>query len=176
MGNRYVHRLALTVWLAIGIACDGVEGPAAQVTVADSADEVVYGVVHNVTIDGVLRVRVEADTAYFYEGSQSAELKQVRAVFHTLNGLPSTVLTSREGTYEWRSGNMEARIDVVGRTPDGRRLTTSILRYDKLADRLIGDQPFVFDAPDRHLEGNGFISDPDFRDVQATGVSGRARN
>ena len=27
------------------------------------------------------------------------------------------------------------------------------------------DKPFVYDKADQHLEGNGFVSDPDFRNV-----------
>ena len=161
--------------LAVVLACGGVEGPPLTVAAADSADQVVYGLVHNVTADGVLRARIEADTAYFYEATQVAELRQLTAVFFSSQGAVSSTITSAEGTYEWRTGDMEARIDVVGVTPDGRRLTTPVLHYSKLSNRLDGSQQFVFDAPDRHLEGSGFTADPDFSDIRATGISGRVR-
>ena len=56
------------------------------------------------------------------------------------------------------------------------RYESARLILRKIAEITGGDEPFVFDAPDRHLEGDGFVSDPDFRDVRATGVRGRARN
>ena len=67
---------------------------------------------------------------------------------------------------------MQARGNVIGVSPDGRRLTTSVLDYEKAAHQLVGPEAFVFDAPDQHLEGSSFTADPDFRDVRATNVRG----
>lgn len=123
---------------------------------------------HNLTIDGVLRVKLAAQTAYFYQGPQTADLYDLTVQFLSPLGTVSSTVTADSGTYEWRTGNMEAHGDVVAVTPDGRRLTTSILRYNKRLDQISGPAPFVFDAPDRHLEGDGFTADPDFRNVIAT--------
>jgi hypothetical protein len=60
---------------------------------------------------------------------------------------------------------MEARGSVVAVTPDKRRLTTSVLRYNRATDQISGPNEFVFDAPDRHLEGESFTSDPEFKNV-----------
>ncbi len=170
-----------TITLLLGgilgaLSCRSVDEPQTIAVMADSADHVYFGVIHAVTTDGVLRARIEADTAYFYEGTQTFELKQLKATFYTLLGAPASTITAAEGTYQSRTGDMEARIDVVGVTPDGRRLTTSVLSYGKLSNRLTGPEDFVFDAPDRHLEGTGFTADPGFRDIRATGISARARN
>lgn len=62
---------------------------------------------------------------------------------------------------------MEARSNVIATTPDNRRLTTEILRYDRTNEQISGPSTFVFDSPDRHLEGDGFTADPDFRQVEA---------
>ncbi len=71
-----------------------------------------------------------------------------------------------------RTGDMQARGNVVGVSPDGRRLTTTVLDYINAADRLEGPEAFVFDAPDQHLEGSSFTANPDFTDVRATNVRG----
>lgn len=176
MQARIAHGGALGVLLTVGAACGGVDGPPTTIVEADSADRIVFGLEHNVTLDGVLQARVEADTAFFYDASQTAELKQLTVVFYTAQGQESSTLTAAEGTYRWRTGDMVARRDVVGLTPDGKRLTTPMLQYDRLAHKLSSSEPFVFDAPDRHLEGTGFTADPDFTDVRATGISGRAHN
>jgi hypothetical protein len=60
---------------------------------------------------------------------------------------------------------MEARGDVVARTPDERVLTTEVLRFSRAREEISGPEAFVFDGPDGHLEGDGFTSDPDFRNV-----------
>jgi LPS export ABC transporter protein LptC len=138
------------------------------VALPDTADQVLYGVVHNVTIDGLHRIRLEADTVYFYQTLQSAEMTGVKVQFYSAQGALRSTVISDEGTYEWRSGSMEARGNVIARTPDERRLTTEILQYDRPLEQISGPEAFVFDAPDRHLEGDGFTADPDFTNVTTT--------
>ncbi len=158
-------------------ACDPGAGPPTTVLAADSADQVLFGLELNLTIDGVLRVRLQADTAFFYDPTQSAELYGVTVEFLTPEGRLSTTLTSREGTFYWRSGDMQARGSVLARTPDGKELRTEVLNYSRGRHRIDGPQAFVFDAPDRHLEGDGFTADPEFENVEATGArQGTIRN
>jgi LPS export ABC transporter protein LptC len=112
-----------------------------------------------------------------YQTAQIAELMGVRVEFYTSEGSLSSIVTSDEGTYEWRTENMEARGNVVARTPDNRELTTEVLRFDRASEQISGPEAFVFDGPDGHLEGDGFTSDPDFRDVRTTRPSrGRMRD
>lgn len=155
-------------WLGLGavLACNGAR-PTATVTAADTADQILVGMSHYVTRAGVTRAHVEADTAYFYSPTQSAELRRVRITFYDVRGTESSTLTAREGTYHWRTGDMEGRGDVVVVTTDGRRLRTEVLRYNQARDEVSSDRPFVFDGPSRHIEGEAFTSDPSFRDVVA---------
>ncbi len=154
--------------LLVCAACGGVDTPPTMAGVADSADQVLYRLRHNLTLEGVLRAHLEADTAYFYQAAQRADLIGVTVVFHSPEGRQTSRLTSRTGTYEWRSGNMEARGEVVALTPDQRRLTTSVLRYDRATDQISGPNDFVFDSPERHLEGESFTADPEFKNVVTT--------
>ena len=169
------HSLVMA-YAAAALACRGVEGPPTTIVEADSADQVLFGLANNVTTDGMRVVRIEADTAYFYENAQITELRQLTIVFFSPQGAETSRITADWGRYEWRTGNMVARTNVVGITPDGRRLTTSKLEYNKLSNRLETDEPFVFDSPEEHLEGSGFSADPDFRNVRATDIRGRVRN
>jgi len=153
--------LALTL-----AACSDSIRPAGTVALpSDSADQLVFGLNHQVTVDGVLRTRLRADTAFLYQTTQNARLHGLTVTFYSPEGRETSTLTAREGTYEWRTGDMEARGDVVAVTPDNRRLTTTVLRYQRDLQQIEGPDAFVFDAPNRHLEGEGFTSDPDFRDV-----------
>ena len=173
------NRLAPVVSIAyavIALACSGVEAPPTAVFAADSADRIMFGVGHNVTTNGMLRVRIEADTTYFYDASQTAELRQLTIIFFSSEGQETSRITADWGSYELQTGNMVARTNVVGTTPDGRRLTTSELTYDRLGNRLKSDEAFVFDSADEHLEGSGFTADPDFRNVRATDIRGGVRN
>ena len=63
--------------------------------------------------------------------------------------------------------NSEARGGVSVITTDGRTLTTEKLRYSETKNEVTSDVPFVFDGPNRHIEGEGFVSDPEFKDIVA---------
>jgi len=94
-------------------ACKSGTPVTATQVVLDSADQVLLGMSHFVTEEGVLRARVRADTAYFFSNSQRAELRNVHVTFYDVTGRPTSTLTSREGTHHWRTGDMEARGNVV---------------------------------------------------------------
>jgi LPS export ABC transporter protein LptC len=156
------------VLAALALACGNAGAPPTTVAAADTADQIFFGLRHNLTLDGVLRAHLEADTAHFYSASQRAHLKRVHVTFFSPQGLETSQLTSDSGSYDWRTGNMQARGSVEAVTPDRRRLRTSVLEYDRATDRLSGPADFVFDGPDRHLEGESFEADPDFRNVVTT--------
>ena len=164
---------AVVVWLALSCGSDG--RPTITQTAADTADQILINMTHLVTIEGVQRAKVTADTAYFYSPTQSAELRKVRITFFDAQGTVTTNLTCREGTYRWQSGDMEGRGNVLAVTTDGRRLRTEVLRYSQTRNEVSSDRNFVFDGPNRHIEGKGFTSDPEFRNVtakQPTGTGG----
>ena len=154
-------------WAMLGACSDAGEPPTTLVA-ADSADQVGFGVVHYITIDGVRRIKLEADTAYFYQQAQVAELIGVHIEFYSPEGVHHSTITAIEGTYDWRVQGMEARGNVVAVTPDGRKLTTEILRYNRDEDEIRGPESFIFDAPDQHLEGDAFTANTDFTRVETT--------
>jgi LPS export ABC transporter protein LptC len=149
--------------------------PTTTVQAPDSADQVLEGFSHYVTNDGVRRSRVEADTAFYYEATQITDLRKIKVVFFDLKGEEGSTLTALRGTYRWQDGSMEATGNVVVVAPDGRRLTTTSLRYDNITNQIMTDEQFSFDRGAEHLEGNSFRSDPDFKNVvtdRPRGVSG----
>jgi len=150
-----------------GAACEGGIKPTATISAPDSADQVLITMSHEVTDSGVRRANVRADTAYFYSPSQTAELRHVHITFYDPVGIETSTLTAREGTYHWRTGDMEGRGDVVVVRTDGATLRTDVLRYNQAKSQVSSDRPFVFDEPNRHIEGEGFTSDPAFKVVTA---------
>jgi LPS export ABC transporter protein LptC len=160
--------LAVGVVAVLVLGCDRESSPPLATAMPDTADQVSYGVTMFLTIDGVLRIRLESDTVYNFQGSQVAELLGVKVDFYTPEGVVSSTVTSREGTFQFRTENMEARVDVVAVTPDGKRLTTDTLRFNRALGSISGPGAFVFDGTGgEHLEGVGFTADPEFTRVQA---------
>src|SRR5438094_9846027 len=103
-------------WLLCAVvlnACDTGIKPTATISAADSADQVLDSMSHYMTSGGVQRAHVLADTAYFYSPSQKAELRQVHIMFYDTRGAQTYTLTSREGNYHGRTGDMQDRGSVL---------------------------------------------------------------
>lgn len=132
----------------------------------DSADQVLIGMSHYVTESGVLRARVQADTAFFFSGTQQAELRNVHVTFYDAAGQATSTLTAKEGTHHWRTGDMQARGNVVVvRNKDGGTLHTEVMNYSQIRNEVNSEKAFVWDEPGRHMEGDGFTSDPEFKKI-----------
>jgi LPS export ABC transporter protein LptC len=130
----------------------------------------------NLTDQGLQRAHVDADTAYFFDDNNRMELQGVHATFFTVTGAKDAVLTSRHGTTNTRTNNMIARKDVVVVSEDGRRLTTQELMYNQQKNEISSDSAFVMTEPNRRLEGVGFRSDPNMKNIQIlSGAKGVAR-
>lgn len=162
-------RAATALAAAVVTAACGGDGarPTQVVAAADTADQILFGMSYYITVEGVRRARVQADTAYFYSPTQTAELQSVRVTFFDAQGRETSTLTCREGTYRWRTGDMQGRGNVRVVTSDGRRLATEVLNYYQNRNEVESDSAFVFDGPDQHVVGDGFTSDPDFRRLVA---------
>lgn len=154
--------------LLLVVGCKNGTRVTATQAALDSADQVLIGMTHYVTETGVMRARVRADTAYFYSGTQRAELRNVHVTFYDAQGRSTSTLTAKEGTHHWRTGDMEARGNVVVvRERDGGTMRTEVMDYNQARNEVSSDKPFVFDSPDRHVEGEGFTSDPEFKNITA---------
>jgi LPS export ABC transporter protein LptC len=129
-----------------------------------------FGVSTVITNRGVLRAQLAADTGYFFDGNSRIEVRHEKTTFYTNTGQPNATLTSVEGTYNMRRGQMEARRNVVVVTTDGKRLETEQLRYEQATDQISSDSAFVLTEPTRTLRGIGFTSDPDLTNVRVKKV------
>ena len=163
---------------SLSLACTNKKLPPVEAhsPLADSADQVMYPARFNLTDQGLQRAHVDADTAYFFDDNNRMELQGVHATFYTVTGAKDAVLTSRHGTTNTRTNNMIARNDVVVVSEDGRRLTTPELIYNQQKNEISSDSAFVMTEPNRRLEGIGFRSDPNMKNIQILkGASGFAK-
>src|SRR5437867_12414451 len=133
--------LSITIALLLLGACKNGTPVTATQAVLDSADQVLLGMSHFVTEEGVLRARVRADTAYFFSNTQRAELRNVHVTFYDETGKPTSTLTSREGTHHWRTGDMEARGNVIViRDKDGATMKTEVMYYSQVRNEVSSDK------------------------------------
>jgi LPS export ABC transporter protein LptC len=167
---------ALAALTAFGAGCNEPAAHPGTIDVAaDTADQTLEHVRHFITRDGVQKSLIEADTAYYYEGSQSFELRVVKVTFFGETGDTNSILTSKEATYRAMTGAMEGRGQVVVRSSDGTRtLRSEKLDYDPGRNEISTDQHYVYDQGSNHLEGDSFTSDPNFQRVTTVKPRGRA--
>ena len=155
------------VVLAVAACSEKKQPPvAAHSPLADSADQVMYGMRFVLTDKGLNRALLQSDTAYFFEENTRIELEKVHTTFFTATGARNALLTSERGRYNSRTNNMVARTNVVVTTEDGRRLTTPELNYNQQINQISSDSAFVLTEPGRHVEGVGFRSDPNMQNVR----------
>ena len=158
-------RFAFGVFVSLAglVGCNGKSGiPAGpHDPLADSADQVMWTARLKLTDGGVNKAEVHADTAYFFDENTRVEMRGVNTVFFTETGAKNAVLTSRQGTYNSRTGNMEARGDAYVVAVDGRTLKSPVLDYDQVKNIMSSDSVFTAtDTTGRRLDGIGFTSDP----------------
>jgi hypothetical protein len=155
--------IGVFVGMAAVVGCNGKSGiPAGpDDPLADSADQVMWTARLKLTDGGVNKAEVHADTAYFFDENTRVEMRGVNTVFFTETGAKNAVLTSRQGTYNSRTGNMEARGNAYVVAVDGRTLKSPVLDYDQVRNMMSSDSVFTAtDTTGRRLDGIGFTSDP----------------
>ncbi len=156
--------------LGVALACggDGTAPPRVSGSpMADSADQMMFGINTLLTDRGVLNAELESDTAFFFDENTRIELRVVKLTFHTRTGERNSVLTGKEGTYNTRQSRMEARGNVVVVSEDGRELRTEQLRYDQVRNEIASDSAFVAtERGGRRVQGVGFVSDPNMDNVR----------
>jgi LPS export ABC transporter protein LptC len=137
------------------------------------ADQVLIGLTHRMTNDGVLTALLLSDTAYVYEQSRRMDLMGVHVTFYTEQGAEAGTLTSLTADYDLANRIFIARGDVVlitRRTDGERRLETTQLYYDLRGDEISTSTPFVLHEAGRTSRGSTFRTDSRFNTWEVTGV------
>lgn len=160
--------LSLVLLMAAGCQ-DGATTPSPADQPTDMpADQIMYGVEHRMTSEGVRRAVLYGDTAYVHQSGSRFDIVGVRMVFFDEAGRETGNLTSKTGTYELRAGSMLAEGDVVLHTQGEsgeRTLETEQLHFSVNGDRLWSDKAVVMREGGRIVHGTSFESDGRFQNV-----------
>jgi hypothetical protein len=137
VARRSALTLLVTGAAAAG-ACDRADGagPAPNAGSTDPAvAQVVFGVRHNVTVGGVRRAELQADTALFGDSTTSVELRGVRLVLYSPAGDSVGAVTAPAATYDLRARRLAARGGVTLLVA-GRRTTAPGAVFDGETGRV----------------------------------------
>ncbi len=170
--------VALTVASTLGACGSELDTPVAnQELLSMEADYVAYGMLTYVTANGVREARIEADTAFVYEDSSTAILKQMTLVFYDENGNERATVTGLEGDWNQETNRMVARGEVVLFVhTDSSRIESPEIFYEPDIDKVWSDSTTVRTLRDGTVQsGTAFESDMSFENVSIANLRGGAR-
>ena len=151
---------AAAMTLAAACAEKGKAPPVRAVTMADSAEQVLVNIHTLLTVRGVQRGELFADTAYVFDENSRFELRKVRATFNTATGAKDGVMSADRGRYNLHQQVLEGFGNVNIVTNDGKRLTSPQLKYMQGLNEVSSDTSFTLVQQGRTASGVGFKSDP----------------
>lgn len=155
----------LFVGMAMGCEQESTTPSAVANAAALPADQIIYGLHHVMTKNGVRSSTVDGDTALMHEDEQRLDVSGVHVTFFDATGAQSGNLTSKKGTYDIAEGRFVATDDVVlvTRAQGGqRRVETEELIYEVNTDQLHTDKPFTMTEGGRTTRGTSFQTDGSF--------------
>lgn len=174
MNGRHLLVFLAAAAVAGTVACSAEpEGTTPQPSIFDDgADQVMLGVEHYLTRDGVRRGVLHADTASTFEDASEIQLRRLEIEFFDEAGADRGVLTARSGVYDLATGDMTVRgdVDLRGSLEGGppSRLETDSLTYTSSADELRTGARWTLRHPDGTVErGTGLVTDPALRRIQS---------
>ena len=168
--------LAAPVLLGLTLAACGDQStsPAADAEAFDlPADQVMRGITHNLSQDGIRRAVINSDTAFSYEDTRKFDLIGLDVVFFNDVGGEAGHLTATRGEYDLANSLFVARDSVVLISPGPtgeRRLLTDELYYDVKTDRIWSDVAFTLVEDGQTSRGTSFRSDSRFETWTVTGL------
>ena len=169
-------RAGAAVLLAVVVgACEPqAETPVVSADVANmDADQVMFGVEHIVTGDGVVRGVLKSDTAFMYEDSALVRVRPVDLTLYGDDGGVAGVVTARSGVLNTRTQVMVATGNVVVEETGGDRIETEELHFDPSRDRVWSVVATTIHRQGTVLRGTGFTSNTQLTDTRLDAPTGQ---
>jgi hypothetical protein len=156
-----MNRLLLVVTSFAVVAC--ADNPAA-VSRTEVPDQVLYGVKHSIVADGLIRSRVDADSASLYLARGIAELHGVRAVLLDTSLREVATVNAPEGWIELSRPVLVARggVEIASETAL-RSLEADEVEVDRAASTITVNGPAIFAEAGSPRPVNGFRGTLDLR-------------
>jgi LPS export ABC transporter protein LptC len=176
--TRGMRRIALVALAALAVAaCNGPTTPPTSNYQSLPADQVMYGMEHNVTNGGIRSAHMKADTAFMFNDSSTIHLRVVDLDVFTEQGTVRAELTSLTGELDQTTNRMVARGNVVlvVKGENGRTIYTEELHYDPSQKQIWSDVKIRQVFPDgKENTATSFRADDQFKNFTAQNVTGSA--
>lgn len=173
-----VARLAAALALLFGAGCgDRDDPPIAEAAIANmGADQVMFGIEHYITTNGIVRGLLRADTAFMYEDSALVRVRPVNLTLYNEQGEVAGIVTAQAGRLDTRTQDMIATGNVVVESEErGQRIETEELHFEPNRDRVWSEVATTLHREGTTLHGTGFTSNTRLTDTRLTQPRGRVQ-
>ena len=139
-----------------------------------SADEVVYGVSHNMSKDGIREARLEADSMLMWRDSSHTWVMQMTLLVFDDQGSQRATITADRGRFDMATNELMAVGNAVLSIPgQEREIRTEVLNFSQESDRVWSDVSVVMREAGCEIEGDRLQSDIAFDKVKLWGTRER---
>ena len=136
-----------------------------------SADEIVYGVSHNMSRDGIREARLEADSMLMWRDSTHAWVMRMTLLVFDDQGGQRATITADRGRFDMATNELMAVGNAVLSIPgQDREIRTEVLNFSQESDRVWSDVPVVMREAGCEIEGDRLQSDIAFDEVKLWGT------
>jgi len=131
-------------------------------SVADSADQVLFGAHYFVSTRGIQRGDLTADTAYVLDDQTRFDLRKAHVNFTSENGAPQGTMDANRGVYSTRTQVLEGWGDVFVKLVDGRTLKSPHVTFNQITHQISSDTTYTLTRGTDSQTGIGFTSNQTF--------------
>jgi len=175
---RRATLVGIVAGAAVVAACSKAKAPPVAVlpSVADSADQVLFGAQYLLLTNGVNRGNLVADTVYVLDDETRFDLRHANIKFTTETGAPEGTMSADHAMYNMRTQQLEGWGHAVVKLVDGRTLSSPHLLYNQMAHRISSDTTFQITRGNDLSTGVGFTSNDTFTQFTCMRRCGGATN
>jgi LPS export ABC transporter protein LptC len=149
------------------VACQDTQlPPVATHSLADSADQVMFGAKFVLTTKGIQRGELIADTMFTLEEGTKFDARTAHVNFTTETGMPQGTMDAHRGVYSTRTQILEGWGDVVVKLVDGRMLKSPHVIYNQVTHQITGDTVYTLYRGSDNQHGIGFTANETFTRFQ----------
>jgi LPS export ABC transporter protein LptC len=131
-------------------------------TIADSADQVLFGARYLLSTRGIQRGDLTADTAYVLDDQTRFDLRKAHTNFTTETGAPQGTMDANRAVYSTRTQILEGWGDVLVKLVDGRTLKSPHVIFNQITHQITSDTTYTISRATDTQTGIGFTSNQTF--------------
>ena len=167
-------RLAAFAALAAAACLNAADDTAGAEFEEASADDVMYGVSHNMSKDGIREARLEADSMLMWNDSTHSWVMRMTLRVYDERGGQRATITADRGRFDMATNELMAVGNAVLSIPgQDREIRTEVLNVSQDSDRVWSDVTVVMREAGCEIEGDRLESDISFNQVKLWGTRER---